>query len=319
MELLLILTYAAICIGIFKLFRLPLNKWTVPTAVLGGIVMIGSILLGMNYNHPYSEIGRQYFVTTPIIPNVSGQVISVNVKTNKHVKADEVLFKIDPEPFQFKLDIIKAQLVVAKEDLDRAQKLQNQQSISERRLEQAQAKVEELNGQLELAQYELNQTTIKAPSDGLVTQIAIRKGMRATALPLKPLMIFIPTEEQHFVAWFRQNSTLRLDKGNKAEVAFDGIPGKIFKGEVDRIYTVLAEGQVSPSGTLIDDSLSAHAGRIPVMIKITDPQFKEYAKVIPGGAYAQAAIYSEHAHHLAMIRKILLRMASYMNFVFPLH
>lgn len=319
MELLLILTYAAICIGIFKLFRLPLNKWTIPTAVLGGVVMIGAIMLGMNYNHPYSEIGRQYFVTTPIIPNVNGQVISVNVKSNKLVKADEVLFQIDPEPFQFKLDIIKAQLAVAQEDLDRAQKLQSLQSISERRLDQAQAKVDELNAQLKLAQYELTQTTIKAPSDGLVTQISIRKGIRATALPFKPLMTFIPTEEQHFVAWFRQNSVLRLEKGNHAEVAFDGLPGKIFKGEVLRVYTVLAEGQMSPSGKLIDDSLSIHVGRIPVMIKITDPKFKEYATVIPGGAYAQAAIYSEHAHHLAMIRKILLRMASYMNFVFPFH
>lgn len=36
MDLLLILTYAAICIVIFKVFKIPLTKWTVPTAVLGG-------------------------------------------------------------------------------------------------------------------------------------------------------------------------------------------------------------------------------------------------------------------------------------------
>lgn len=35
MDLLLILTYAAICIVIFKVFKIPLTKWTVPTAVLG--------------------------------------------------------------------------------------------------------------------------------------------------------------------------------------------------------------------------------------------------------------------------------------------
>ena len=34
MDLLLILTYTALCIGIFKIFKIPLNKWTVPTAVL---------------------------------------------------------------------------------------------------------------------------------------------------------------------------------------------------------------------------------------------------------------------------------------------
>jgi hypothetical protein len=36
METLMLLTYAALCIVVFKVFRIPLNKWTVPTAVLGG-------------------------------------------------------------------------------------------------------------------------------------------------------------------------------------------------------------------------------------------------------------------------------------------
>ena len=54
MELLLMLIYAAICVAVFKIFRIPVNKWTLPTAVLGGIFMIGIILLVMNYNHPFS-------------------------------------------------------------------------------------------------------------------------------------------------------------------------------------------------------------------------------------------------------------------------
>ena len=37
MELLLILTYSAICVAVFKIFRIPVNKWTLPTAALGGI------------------------------------------------------------------------------------------------------------------------------------------------------------------------------------------------------------------------------------------------------------------------------------------
>lgn len=35
METLMVLTYAAFCVALFKIFRIPLNKWTVPTAVLG--------------------------------------------------------------------------------------------------------------------------------------------------------------------------------------------------------------------------------------------------------------------------------------------
>lgn len=50
METLMLLTYAALCIVVFKVFRIPLNKWTVPTAVLGGIALIGAVIFGMNYN-----------------------------------------------------------------------------------------------------------------------------------------------------------------------------------------------------------------------------------------------------------------------------
>ncbi|MCW8833387.1 MAG: HlyD family secretion protein, partial [Colwellia sp.] len=60
MDLLLILTYTAVCVAVFKIFKIPLTKWTVPTAALGGIILIGALILAMNYNHPYSEVTRQY-------------------------------------------------------------------------------------------------------------------------------------------------------------------------------------------------------------------------------------------------------------------
>ena len=65
MELLMILTYAAICFAIFKIFRIPVNKWTLPTAVLGGIFLIAVILLIMNYNHPFSANARIYLRDHP--------------------------------------------------------------------------------------------------------------------------------------------------------------------------------------------------------------------------------------------------------------
>ncbi len=59
MDLLLILTYTAICVAIFKIFRIPLNKWSVPTAVLGGVVLIGTLILLMNYNHPHTAMAAR--------------------------------------------------------------------------------------------------------------------------------------------------------------------------------------------------------------------------------------------------------------------
>jgi hypothetical protein len=55
------------------------------------------------------------------------------------------------------------------------------------------------------------------------------------------------------------------------------------------------------------------------LIKITDPKFKDYTHAVPGSAYAQAAVYGEHFHNVAIMRKILLRMAAWMNYLFPFH
>ena len=60
-------------------------------------------------------------------------------------------------------------------------------------------------------------------------------------------------------------------------------------------------------------------GRIPVILKITDPRFADLAKYVPGGSYGQSAIYSEHFHHVAIMRKILIRMSSWMSYLFPFH
>ena len=81
METLRLLTYTAVCAVIFKVFKAPLNKWTVPTAALGGVIMIGTLVLMMNYNHPYSNMAREFFVTTPIVPGVSGIVTSVSANS----------------------------------------------------------------------------------------------------------------------------------------------------------------------------------------------------------------------------------------------
>jgi hypothetical protein len=56
-----------------------------------------------------------------------------------------------------------------------------------------------------------------------------------------------------------------------------------------------------------------------VIIEIDDPNFLKYKETLPGGAFGQTAIYSSHFHHVAIMRKILLRMASWLNYLFPFH
>lgn len=319
MDLLLILTYSSICVVIFKVFKIPLNKWTLPTAVLGGVLLIGTLIFLMNYNHPYAEIGREYVVTTPIVPAVNGTVVSVSAMPHVELKQGDVLFNIDPVPFKARVDSLTAQIELAKDDAARARKLLVSNNISQRDAEATFTRLADLEGQLATAQFDLDQTTVRAPTDGYITQMTLRPGIRAVAIPLRPVMVFVNKESLYFVGWFRQNSLLRLTVGDEAEVAYDGIPGKVFTGKVVMVMPALAEGQVQASGTLVSPLTAPYPGRIGVRIEITDPDFEAYRDKVPGGAYAQAALYSKHFRHVAIMRKVLLRMSAWMNYLFPFH
>ena len=108
METLMILTYTAFCYGIFKVFKIRLTSLTVGTAVLGGLFMMGTVLILMNYNHPHTKIAQTFVVTTPIVPDVKGRVIDVPVDPNQLLKKGDVLFRIDPAPFQYEVDRLEA-------------------------------------------------------------------------------------------------------------------------------------------------------------------------------------------------------------------
>jgi len=373
MELLLMLIYAAICVAVFKIFRIPVNKWTLPTAVLGGIFMIGIILLVMNYNHPFSSSARIYFATTPIMPNVKGRVIDVPVQPNAPLKEGDVLFRIDPTPYQYVVDQkkallaeaetnvkqlkaaydqaqanvekVKVQLKLAEDDYGRQLYLfekkviaQAQLDVATRNLDAAKqafagaeaaaegarlAYASEISGvnttvarlQAELgeAQYNLDQTTVVAPGPGYVTQMALRPGMYLVPAPLRPAMVFVHSDDQSLAAGFQQNSLQRVRAGDEAEVAFDAIPGRVFKAKVRNVIDAIALGQLQATGSLQDMGVALPGGRAVAIIDVVEDT-SDYN--IPGGAAAQVAVYTPYAHHFALIRKILLRMRSWENFVF---
>lgn len=345
MDLLLILTYSAICFAFFKVFRVPLNKWTVPTAVLGGIAIISTLIILMNFNHPYSEIARNYYISTPIVPLVKGRVEEVKVTNNQKVHKGDVLFRLDPEPFKQQVASLQAQLrsersssrsvearlKSAKLDLGRIKDLVSKGVGVKRELDlnianvddlQAQSevqnsKIDQVAAQLRNAEYELQQTVVYAPTDGYVLQLALRPGMIATPYLYRPTMTFVHEDEDYYIGWFWQNSMQRLAVGDEAEVVIDGVPGKVFKGKVKAVTQAIAAGNVQANTALLDQTTAQHAGRVSVSIEIIDPEWRKYQ--IIAGASGQAAIYTHYFSHVSVMRKILLRMGSWLNYIFPFH
>lgn len=331
MDLLLILTYTALCVAVFKVFKIPLNKWTVPTAVLGGVILIGTLILLMNYNHPFTQLGSQVYSTTPIVSGVRGRVVEVPVKPNQPLKQGDVLFRIDPIPFEADVARLKAKV---KEASQGALGLESTLKEAQAALEVAQSKQEQaqialgsevggenttvaqLLAELRKAEFDLEQTIVRAPTDGYVTQLALRPGMMSVPLPLAPVMTFVHTEEKIYTAAFRQNSLQRLQPGFAAEFMFRALPGKVFKGEVIEVLPAIGESQIQARGALLGTDALRTSGRVFVTLRITD-DLSQYH--LPMGSAVEVAVYSDSFEHVSIMRKVLIRMKSWQNYLYLDH
>lgn len=91
MDLLIVLTYVALAWAVFKIFRIPVNQWTLATAALGGVFLVSGLILLMNYNHPYTFTAQKAVIAIPITPQVTGIVTEVTDKNNQLIQKGEVL------------------------------------------------------------------------------------------------------------------------------------------------------------------------------------------------------------------------------------
>ncbi len=113
MDLLIVLTYVALAWAVFKIFRIPVNQWTLATAALGGVFLVSGLILLMNYNHPYTFTAQKAVIAIPITPQVTGIVTEVTDKNNQLIQKGEVLFKLDPVRYQARVDRLQADLMTA--------------------------------------------------------------------------------------------------------------------------------------------------------------------------------------------------------------
>ncbi|MCQ8229811.1 HlyD family secretion protein [Pantoea trifolii] len=378
MDLLIILTYVALAWAVFKIFRIPVNKWTVPTAALGGIVLVSGLILLMNYNHPYTSLAQKAVIAIPVTPQVTGIVTEVTDKQNMRIKKGDMLFRLDQTLFKARVDRLNADLVTAihniqvlrgqleeslantsnvsaerdrlyknyqrylsgskarvnpfsEQDIDDARQNYLAQdalvkgSVAEQRQIKSQldsmvggeqSQIVSLRAQLAEAQYNLDQTIIRAPSDGYVTQVLIRPGSFASSLPLRPVMIFIPEQKRQVIAQFRQNSLLRLAPGDEAEVVFNALPGQVFSAKLLRIIPVVSGGTYQAQGTLQSLTIDAGSDGVLAVVEL-DPDVAVDA--LPDGIFAQVAVYSDHFSHVSVMRKVLLRMTSWVHYLYLDH
>jgi multidrug resistance efflux pump len=179
----------------------------------------------------------------------------------------------------------------------------------------SEAQVATTQAQLDNAKWDLSQTTVVAPGNGTMVNVMLRPGFFVAGMPFNEVMTFVDEEYQIF-ALFGQNELHQVVPGNEAEITLDTYPGRVVKAHVDSVIWAQGQGQGEASGDLPRTVFTAPPGRFPVKLVVGE---SDHALFLAAGARGSAAIYTEHLSVIHIIRKVLLRVASYLDYIIIKH
>jgi membrane fusion protein (multidrug efflux system) len=262
----------------------------------------------------------------------AGRIVEVNVADNKVVKAGDLLFTIDPEPYKIALaqaDAAVAQARLSVEQLraaytqalaqerlaasnlayqqgqfDRARDLAAKGISAQSSLDQARNDLDKARQDLAVAEqgivsakaaldgnpdiatdkhpavlaalaardraaYNLAQTKVFAPADGIIYQAASFKVGQYVGVGT-PLFVLVETGDTWVDANFKETQLTNMKPGQKADVVLDTYPGKTFEATVQAIGAGTgAEFSLLPAQNATGNWVKV-TQRIPVRVKITD-------------------------------------------------
>jgi RND family efflux transporter MFP subunit len=310
--LFLVLIYVGLLFLLMKMGKVPNSSTAWLTVIPYVVLLLVALIIPMQWGAPAGS-ARVLTYSVAIVPNVAGQVTEVPVEPNVPLKKGDILFRIDPTPYQAAVDGLKAQLRLAETRFEQTKQLVAQDAGSVYELQSYEAQIDGLNAQIDAAEYNLRETTVRAPAEGYVTNVALRPGTRVSSLPLAPAMAFIDTSETGVVAQIHQIYTRYIEPGQEAEVTFKTIPGKVFPAKVMYLVPATAQGQVAVSGAAVQ-SLSTTPGPYVVRLNLDDPELE--ARLMPG-ALAEVAIYTPRSKAAHLIRRVMIRMTAILNYVNP--
>jgi len=388
MEIILLGIYSFFVWLIFFKFKwLPWNIVSQVIVITLPIIGLTALILLLNIVAPSSHDVRVVNYVIPINPPVRGLVTEVPIEPNRPIKKGDVLFKIDPTPYEITVNNYEAQIArlqvqlltaeASSRNLQESLKgatgqkdaLESKLKLSKRRLqqykelaetgagnkfdyEQAQADVQNLEGQLASAvateaqaretlgaktpggeqdevanvkaqivqaeaqlanaKWELSQTTYYAPANGTVVALTLRPGAMAVPLPMSPAMNFVE-DEQWILAIYHQNEVRKIKPGQEAEIAFKMYPGRIVKAKVDSIMWATAQGQL-PIGSMNPSGGVAPVPPHSLAVRLL-PDAKDKDIFLAAGAHGAGAVYTDSGHMIHILRKVIVRVGAKLDWL----
>ena len=388
MELILLGIYSFIVWLIF--FKYKLLPWnTVSQVIVITIPVIGLtlLILLLNIVAPSSADVRVINYVVTVNARVNGLVTEVPVEPNRPLHKGDVLFKLDPTPFELEVNALEAQLEQlevqlitagattkglseqlrnargAKASIASQLKLARVREEQTRQLaatgagsgydyEQAQMNVANLQAQLDAAtatesqarqklgaktdsgdqdeiasakaqiaraeaqlkdaQWRLEQTIYRAPTNGTVVALSLRPGAMAVPLPLTPAMTFVE-DDQWIMMIFKQNEVRKIKPGQEAEIAMKMYPGRIIKCKVDSIMWATAQGQL-PIGVMNTAGGVAPVPPYSLAVRLLKDR-NDKDLFLASGAMGGGAIYTDSGEPIHILRKIILRVGTKLDWL----
>jgi membrane fusion protein (multidrug efflux system) len=153
-----------------------------------------------------------------------------------------------------------------------------------------------------------------APEDGVIISQQARPGLVVGDRRVGAIAALVSNVDPYFLATFYQEHLKLVRPDQFAEVALDIFPGQIFKAKVVSIWEGTGQGQMVPSGDVPKFPIPHLQGRFAVQFVVDDPALTNF----PAGAHGAVAIYTGQGGVFEVIRRINIRLYSFMNFLFPL-
>jgi RND family efflux transporter MFP subunit len=260
-----------------------LARLGVTLAIVALASLVGWRLWVYYMEEPWTRDGRVRADVVTIAPDVSGLVGEVPVRDNQRVQRGEVLFRIDHDRFALALQQAEAvlsskhiMLLQAQRDAQRYTRLDNT-AVSVQKQEQAIADFQVAEAEWQQAQIErdiaklnLERSDVRAPVNGLVTNLLLRPGDYLSAG--NPAVALVDSDSFYVAGYFEETKLSRIHPGNRVIVSLMGERADI-EGHVESIAAGITDRELTQSPNMLANvnptfSWVRLAQRVPVRIAI---------------------------------------------------
>lgn len=235
-----------------------------------------------------AEMAALYTGTAPIeadrralvMPKVTGEIRAVLADEGQRVKAGQVLARLDGDQLRLEVALNEATMRKLERDYNRNLELQQKGLVSATAIDNLKYELEAAKASWELARLQLSYTEIRSPIAGTVTQRLDLVKVGNTVTPVGGVIesadssLFVVEDLDTLMLRVNvpERELSKLSVGQPAELAFDAVPGRVFKGEI----------------ALISPSIDPATATFAVRIRVT-----ETGGLLRPGMFARVAIVYE--------------------------